>query len=79
MGEQKCTIDFRPRDLIREVKNRPGIYDKDKLEEPRREHKKRLWLEVAEILTPPEQFSQYTEPERESRSMYLNFVNIIRK
>ncbi|XP_037807689.1 uncharacterized protein LOC119601060 [Lucilia sericata] len=58
---------FHPTDLIREVKARPGIYNKDFLDTPPREHKRRLWLEVAENLTPPEDWESYTDVEKEAR------------
>lgn len=67
---------FHPRDLIKEVKMRPGIYNKDLLEHPRRDHKHQLWLEVAEHLTPAEDWDSYTDVEKEARSkkVKLNFI-----
>lgn len=59
---------FYPKDLIHEVKIRPGIYNRDALEHPRREHRHQLWLEVAESLTPPEDWQSYTDVEKEARS-----------
>lgn len=59
---------YRPGQLIREIKARPGIYDKEHLQHPKREHKHKLWLEVAECLTPDEDWEQYTEQEKEARS-----------
>uniref|UniRef100_A0A1B0A027 BESS domain-containing protein n=1 Tax=Glossina pallidipes TaxID=7398 RepID=A0A1B0A027_GLOPL len=58
---------YRPGQLIREIKARPGIYDKEHLQHPKREHKHKLWLEVAECLTPDEDWEQYTEQEKEAR------------
>lgn len=59
---------FQPRDLIREIKCRPGIYDKDALESPSRNKRRLLWLEVAENLTPAEDWEQYTDVEKDARS-----------
>ncbi|XP_065363487.1 peroxisomal ATPase PEX6-like [Calliphora vicina] len=58
---------FLPRDLINEVKIRPGIYNKDVLEHPTRDHKRQLWLEVAERLTPAEDWETFTDVEKEVR------------
>ncbi|XP_023298227.2 uncharacterized protein LOC111680757 [Lucilia cuprina] len=58
---------FLPRDLINEVRIRPGIYNKDVLEHPTREHKRQLWLEVAERLTPAEDWESFTDVEKEVR------------
>ncbi|XP_065363302.1 uncharacterized protein LOC135956680 [Calliphora vicina] len=58
---------FHPRDLINAIKIRPGIYNRDLLETPPREHKRRLWLEVAEHLTPDEDWESYTDVEKEAR------------
>ncbi|XP_023295890.2 uncharacterized protein LOC111678704 [Lucilia cuprina] len=57
----------KPKDLIHEIKIRPGIYNRDVLEHPRREHKHQLWLEVAERLTPAEDWESYTDVEKEAR------------
>ncbi|XP_073828462.1 uncharacterized protein [Musca autumnalis] len=58
---------FHPRDLIREVKCRPALYNRDLLEHPRREHKHQLWLEVGEKLTPQEDWESYTDVEKDAR------------
>lgn len=58
---------FLPTDLINEVKIRPGIYNKEALEPPRRENRQQLWLEVAECLTPPEEWDAYTNEDKEAR------------
>lgn len=57
-----------PKELIHEIKIRPGIYNRDALESPRREHKHQLWLEVAERLTPAEDWESYTDVEKDARS-----------
>lgn len=64
---KKYLSNSNPRDLIREVKCRPGLYDKDKLEQPRKEHKQQLWLEVAESLTAPEVWESYKEDDKEAK------------
>lgn len=66
---------FYPKDLIHEVKIRPGIYNRDALEHPRREHRHQLWLEVAESLTPPEDWQSYTDVEKEARSELVHIMN----
>ncbi|XP_075156652.1 uncharacterized protein LOC142229939 [Haematobia irritans] len=58
---------FNSKDLIREVKCRPGIYNRDLLEHPKREHKHQLWLEVGEKLTPQEDWDSYTDIEKDAR------------
>ncbi|XP_013115700.2 uncharacterized protein LOC106093223 [Stomoxys calcitrans] len=58
---------FHSKDLIREVKCRPGIYNRDLLEHPKREHKHQLWLEVGEKLTPQEDWDSYTDVEKDAR------------
>lgn len=58
-----------PRDLIREIKKRPGIYDKSALRPPCREHKHQLWLQVAETLTPAEDWDSYSDIEKDARSL----------
>ncbi|XP_073829200.1 uncharacterized protein [Musca autumnalis] len=64
---KKHLSDSDPRDLIREIKCRPGLYDKDKLEQPKRENKQQLWMEVAENLIPNEIWECYDEQEKEMR------------
>lgn len=61
---------FHPKDLINEVKIRPGIYNKDELVHPKRDHKHQLWMEVAERLTPPDDWESYTDVEKEARSRF---------
>lgn len=61
---------FHPRDLIKEVKCRPAIFNRELLEQPRREHKHHLWLEVAGNLTPAEDWNQYSEVEKDARSKF---------
>ncbi|KAM7350527.1 uncharacterized protein ACRADG_009087 [Cochliomyia hominivorax] len=58
---------FYPKDLIHEVKIRPGLYNREVLKPPRREQKHQLWLEVAENLTPAEEWQSYTDVEKEAR------------
>lgn len=58
---------FQPRDLIREVKCRPPIFNREIIAPPRRDHVRRLWLEVAENLTPAEDWEQYTDVEKDAR------------
>ncbi|XP_075155244.1 uncharacterized protein LOC142228633 [Haematobia irritans] len=61
---KKYLADSNPRDLIREIKRRPGLYNKEKLEQPRREHKMQLWMEVAESLTNSDLWDSFTEEEK---------------
>lgn len=61
---------FHPTDLIRLVKARPPLYNRDLQEHPRRDHKHRLWLEVAENLTPPEDWIEYSDVEKDATSNY---------
>lgn len=63
----------KPLDLIKEIKIRPGIYNRDALEQPRREHKHQLWMEVAERLTPADDWESYTDVEKEARSLWFLF------
>lgn len=62
---------FHPKDLIAEIKCRPGIYNKAILEHPRRDKKHLLWLEVGEKLTPREDWESYTDVEKDARSELL--------
>ncbi|XP_013115711.1 uncharacterized protein LOC106093230 [Stomoxys calcitrans] len=64
---KKYLSDSNPRDLIREVKRRPGLYDKSKLDQPKREHKQQLWTEVAESLTVPDEWDNFTVDEKEAK------------
>lgn len=72
---------FHPKDLIKEVKCRPGLYNKDLLEHPRREHKHQLWLEVGEKLTPKEDWKSYSDIEKDARGKLdrLKHVHFIKK
>lgn len=72
---------FHPKDLIKEVKCRPGLYNKDLLEHPRREHKHQLWLEVGEKLTPKDDWKCYSDIEKDARGRLdrLKHVHFIEK
>lgn len=67
---KKHLINSNPKDLIREIKCRPGLYDKEQLEQPKREHKQQLWKEVAESLTPSDVWESYDENEKHMKSKF---------
>lgn len=64
---KKFLSDVDSRDLIKEIRNRPGLYDGSKLEPPRKEHRLQLWQEVGERLTDTDVWEGYTDVEREAR------------
>lgn len=59
---------INPTDVIREVKSRPALYNINVKDFKNTQHKQVLWMEVAENLTPIEDWIEYTEEEKKMRS-----------